>query len=311
LGAIYSIFPTDGAEAESLLKNADAAMYRAKAEGRNTYQFYDREMTARAFERVLMEGSLRTALDQDQFELFYQPQINVESDRVVGVEALIRWNHPEKGAIPPARFLPLAEESGLITLLDGWGLVHACRQCVSWHEQGFDPGRVAINLSGRQLASQGLLQRIEKVLERTGCHPEWIELEITEGFVMQQPEQSVRLFSELQHRGIELAIDDFGTGYSSLSYLKRLPINKLKIDRAFVQDLPRGQSDAAIAKTVISLGENLRLKVVAEGVETRDQMEYLRQQGCLLVQGFLYARPLPAEEFTQFLQQQNSRQGSA
>ncbi len=306
-----SIFPTDGADAESLLKNADAAMYRAKAEGRNTYQFYDREMTARAFERVLMEGSLRTALDQDQFELFYQPQINVESDRVVGVEALIRWNHPEKGAIPPARFLPLAEESGLITLLDGWVLEHACRQCVSWHEQGFDPGRVAINLSGRQLASQGLLQRIEKVLERTGCHPEWIELEITEGFVMQQPEQSVRLFSELQHRGIELAIDDFGTGYSSLSYLKRLPINKLKIDRAFVQDLPRGQSDAAIAKTVISLGENLRLKVVAEGVETRDQMEYLRQQGCLLVQGFLYARPMPAEEFTQFLQQQNSRQGSA
>jgi diguanylate cyclase (GGDEF)-like protein len=298
-----SIYPDNGMQAEDLLRNADAAMYRAKEQGRNTFQFYTEDMTARALQHVLMETGLRRAIEQQEFRLHYQPLVELATSRIVGLEALVRWNHPELGAVAPAEFIPLAEETGLIVPLSEWILAAACRQAAAWFGAGLNPGRVAVNLSGNQLRQAELIDVVTRTLRETGCRPQWLELEVSEGFVMKESERALALLTQLRALGIELAIDDFGTGYSSLSYLKRLPISKLKIDQSFVRDLPQDADDAAIARAVIALARSMKLKVTAEGVETAEQRAFLRQEGCDEAQGFFYARPMPAEAIGALLRQ--------
>ncbi|MCW8905788.1 MAG: EAL domain-containing protein, partial [Sedimenticola sp.] len=265
------ISPEDGRDPATLLRNADSAMYRAKEEGRNTYQFYTEELTRNAFERVLLENNLRQAVEKKQLRLLYQPQWDLQSGRIIGLEALIRWRHPELGMISPARFIPLAEESGLIHPIGRWVLDSACRQGRKWLDRGFDFGRIAINIAGPQLQRGNLLNEVQRALDSSGLPTHHLELEVTEGFIMQQAESAISQLQALRDLGVTLAIDDFGTGYSSLSYLKRLPIHKLKIDQSFVRDIPEDQNDMAIADAVIAMGRSLGLTVIAEGVETRAQ----------------------------------------
>lgn len=291
-----SLYPQDGDNAEALLKNADAAMYRTKDEGRNSYNFYTREMTASAYDRITLVGSLRRAIEQDELTLFYQPQKCLVDNRYVGLEALVRWQHPELGILPPGRFLPVAEESGLIVPLGNWVLRAACRQMVAWRRSGLPIDTLAVNLAGKQIRRDDLVENIAKILEETGCRPEWLELEVTEGFIMNEIHSSIDALKRLRRIGIQLAIDDFGTGYSSLAYLKQLPINRLKIDRSFVQDLATDNDDAAIVRAIIGLGHSLQLEIIAEGVETAFQEDFLRKLGCEMGQGYLYSQPLPAEQ---------------
>ncbi|MCW8886467.1 MAG: EAL domain-containing protein [Motiliproteus sp.] len=298
-----SFYPDDGKDAETLLRNADAAMYRSKDEGRNTFHFYTEDMTTQAFERVVMESNLRTALEQDQFVVYYQPQYDLFSGQMIGAEALVRWEHPELGFIGPDRFLPTAEETGLIIDIDNWVFKHVCQQVAQWHEELIDMEgmRFAVNLSGGQLKHESLPSHVAEIVQQTGCDPNYLELEITEGFIMHNPELSTRLLGELRDQGIHLSIDDFGTGYSSLSYLKRLPINKLKIDKSFVMDIANDPNDEAIAKSVIALGHSMNLQVVAEGIEDKEQEAFLKAEGCDMGQGYLYSRPLKVQAFEQML----------
>ncbi len=291
-----SLFPQDNTEANNLLKYADAAMYKAKDEGRDNYQFYSSEMTILASEHVAMETSLREALLSNQFQVFYQAQTNGETDKLVGMEALIRWNHPQHGLVSPFKFLPMAEETGLIVRLDQWVMKTAMSQIVKWRKNGLNPGKLAINLAIKQLQQKDLIKIIKNILEETKCKPEWIALEVTEGHIMNNPEKAIEILRQISDMGIELAVDDFGTGYSSLTYLKRLPINKLKIDQSFVQELPYNDEDIAITKSVIALSKNLNLNVIAEGVETKEQRDFLIQNGCRDIQGYFYGKPIPADE---------------
>jgi len=296
-----SLYPHDGCGADALLKQADAAMYRAKAAGRGSYQFFSQDMTAQAFERVVMENQLRRALAQEELLLHYQPQLDLVTGAVVGLEALLRWQHPEQGLVPPGRFIPLAEETGLITPIGEWVLRTACAQAQDWRQAGLPFGRIAVNIAGPQLQREGLSNTVRAVLDETGLPPACLELEITETLVMRQVERTIDWLQALQALGVMLAIDDFGTGYSSLAYLKRLPVDKLKIDRSFVRDLPGDENDAAIARAVIALGHSMHLTVIAEGVETAVQRDFLRESGCDQAQGFLYSQPLPALEAEAFL----------
>lgn len=291
-----ALYPEDGRDVTTLVRNADAAMYRAKESGRNNYQFYTREMTVLAHERVSLENSLRQAVEMDELVLHYHPQYDLASGGLVGVEALVRWNHPEKGMIPPDRFIPLAEESGLILPIGGWVLREACRQAQAWLDAGRSFGRVAVNVSGHQVERGDFIEQVCNVLQETGLPPGCLELEITESFFMQHTGQAVSTLEALRELGVSLAIDDFGTGYSSLSYLKQLPVNKLKIDRSFIQDIPGGRLDMAIVRAVIALGRGLEMRVIAEGVERDEQSRFLLAEGCDEAQGFLYTRPLPADE---------------
>jgi len=284
------------------LKYADAAMYKAKDEGRNNFQFYSAEMTERAFEHVAMEASLRQALEKEEFIVYYQPQMDGIEDKLIGMEALVRWKHPTMGLVSPAKFIPIAEETGLIVPLDQWVMKTAMRQIVQWYEKGFNPGVLALNLAMKQLQQKDFITMFESLIQETGCKPEWLELEVTEGQIMLNPEDAVATLSEISDMGIELAIDDFGTGYSSLSYLKRLPIDKLKIDQSFVRELPYDEEDAAIAKAVIALSQSLNLSVIAEGVETVAQKDFLIENGCKNIQGYFYGRPMPAEEMKTILE---------
>ncbi|HAJ91374.1 MAG TPA: hypothetical protein DCO71_01915 [Gammaproteobacteria bacterium] len=296
-----SLYPQDGEDAAVLLRNADAAMYKAKGEGKNSFQFYTADMTELAFERVLMESHLHRALESDQFVVLYQPQIDLRTDRLVGLEALVRWQHPELGQVLPAKFITLAEDTGLILPLGEWVLKTACRQMACWYQDGLFPGRVAVNLTANQLKHDSFLPAVEHILNASSCRPEWLELEITEGVVMRQHEHSFQVLQQLKRLGIELAIDDFGTGYSSLAYLKRLPVSKLKIDRSFVRDIPEDDGDNAIARAVIAMGHSLGLRVIAEGVENSGQMAFLREAGCDEVQGYLCGPPLSADQITERL----------
>ncbi len=292
-----SAFPGDGANAQTILKNADIAMYRAKEHGKNNYQFYSSQMNLHSFERLMLERFLRRALEQDEFQLYYQPKINLVTGCVTGMEALLRWMHPGMGMISPTRFIPLAEETGLIVPIGAWVLHAACAQNQAWMRQGLPALRVAVNLSARQFAQDGLHATIVRVLAETGLPPGLLELEITESVTMENPEHAAALLRELKALGIILAIDDFGTGYSSLSYLKRFPIDNVKIDRSFVKDIPHDEDDVAITQAVIAMAHSLRLKVIAEGVETAEQLEFLRRHGCEEAQGYLFGAPLPADEF--------------
>lgn len=295
-----SLFPADGDEATILMRNADTAMYRAKENGRNNYQFYSREMTSAAFEKIFIENALRNAIEQNEFRLVYQPQVNLDDGRMSGVEALVRWHHPEQGVIAPTRFIPIAEQSGLIQQIGAWVLNEACRQARRWQDMGLAVGRVAINISGKQIQQACFAGLVESTLQEHDLEPDRIELEVTESFLMEKVDAGLSQLMALHDMGIALAIDDFGTGYSSLTYLKRLPIGKLKIDRSFVSDIPHDSDDMAISEAVIALARAMDLQVIAEGIETEAQAQFLRDRGCFLGQGYLYSRPLPPEALELF-----------
>ncbi|RRS29832.1 MAG: diguanylate cyclase [Epsilonproteobacteria bacterium (ex Lamellibrachia satsuma)] len=296
-----SIYPEDTDTAADLLKNADAAMYKAKYDGRNTYRFYTEDMTQKAFERIALESSLRKAIKDKNFMLYFQPQIDGKSNEITGIETLIRWKDESKGFVSPAKFIPLAEEAGLIIPLGKWILKSGIEQIVKWYAEGLHPGRLAINLSMLQLQKDDFISMLEIMLEETGCQPQWLEIEVTEGQVMRNPEQTILTLQKISQLGINISIDDFGTGYSSLSYLKRLPVNTLKIDRSFVKDIPDNEEAVAIAKAIIALAESLNLHVIAEGVETEEQKVFLVNNGCNNIQGYLYAKAMPADEMEKML----------
>lgn len=296
-----ALFPEDGNIPDILLKNADAAMYKAKDEGRNTYRFYTEEMTEKAFERIVMEINLRQALKNEDFVVHYQPQIDGTNNQIIGMEALIRWEHETMGLVSPAKFISLAEETGLIVPLDQWTMRTAMKQFVHWYAEGLKPGVLALNLAMKQLQQKDFIDTLSSILKETKCKPEWVELEVTEGQIMNNPDKSIIILNQISDMGIELSVDDFGTGYSSLSYLKRLPIDKLKIDRSFIKNLPDDADDSAIAQSVIALSQNLHLKVIAEGVETEAQKEFLVKHGCWNIQGYYYAKPMPSNEIEEYL----------
>lgn len=301
-----SLFPNDSQNIDSLLQQADVAMYSAKAQGRNTYQYFAPEMTARASERLLLEASLRRALERKEFELHYQPQIEPRTGRVCGAEALIRWRHPERGLIQPGVFIPVAEDSGLIVGMGDWVLEEVFRQQVRWRLAGVPPVRLAANISAIQFTKEDFVAKIEQLLAETGADPNHLELELTESTLMEPDQHLMDRLVHLRHRGFTLALDDFGTGYSSLSYLKRLPITRLKVDRSFVMDLPGDHEDAAVAMATLSIARDLGMEVVAEGVETEAQYEFLMERGCNNMQGFLFSKPLPAREFEAYVRDHGS-----
>jgi diguanylate cyclase (GGDEF)-like protein/PAS domain S-box-containing protein len=296
-----SLYPRDGRDCEILLKHADVAMYRAKGLGRNNHAYYKPELTESAEGHFALEHKLRGALERDELELFFQPQVSAGDNRMVGAEVLLRWRHPELGLVEPGRFLPIAEETGLIRPIGEWVLREACRQALAWRQAGLPALRLAVNLSGQQLTPDGIDEQLEAILRDTGITPSCLELEITESFLMQNPETSVPVLYALKARGISLAIDDFGTGFSSLGHLKRLPVHKLKIDQSLVRDIPADPDDEGTAKAVIALGHSLGLTVIAEGVETERQRDFLRREGCDELQGYLYGHPSPADEFAALL----------
>ena len=291
-----ALYPQDGKDVESLLSNADAAMYRAKEEGRNNYHFYTKELTTSAFEHLFLENALRYALDLGQFRLVYQPQVDLASGRCLGMEVLLRWEHPDQGTIAPARFIPIAEQTGLIKAIGLWVLHTACAQAKKWLTEGMEFERIAVNVAGPQVQDPEFAEKVAAVLRQTGLPARHLELEVTEGFVMHRAASSIRQLHKLRAKGIEIAIDDFGTGYSSLSYLKQLPIDTLKIDQSFVRDIPHDTNDMAISAAVVAIADALGLKTVAEGVETTAQANFFREHGCHVAQGYFFSKPLPPDE---------------
>lgn len=291
-----ALSPADGEDFPTLLRNADAAMYSAKSRGGGTYHFFTKTMNESAIARLSIENDLREAMKREQFELFYQPKIDIKSGRIAGFEALLRWKQPGRGFISPMQFIPIAEETGLIGKLGEWVLRQVCLQIQKWDDQGLPPVTIAVNLSTRQLIEGQITETVARILEETGVSPARIILEITETVMMQGMNRAVALLGELRRMGLHISVDDFGTGYSSLTYLKRLPVNSIKIDRSFVRDITHDPDDAAITNTIILMGHNLGLRVVAEGVETTEQLEFLRQHGCDEIQGFLISEPRPASE---------------
>ena len=301
-----SLYPQDDTNVSNLLKYADTAMYKAKDDGRNNYQFYSADMSELAFERVVMEASLRQALEKNEFIVYYQPQIDAGNGKLIGMEALIRWQHPKMGMVSPAKFIPLAEETGMIVDIDRWVMRIAMKQMAIWHAEGLNPGVLALNLAMKQIQSRDFVEVLKYNMAVNDFKAEWLELEVTEGQVMVRPDDAIIRLKEINDLGIGIAIDDFGTGYSSLSYLKRLPINKLKIDQSFVQDIPGDEEDVAIVKAIIALARSLNLDLLAEGVETEAQKEFLIKNGCSNIQGYYYSRPVPAEEIrSMFLNKRN------
>ncbi len=295
------LYPRDGTDTSTLLKNADTAMYRAKADGGNQYAFYVHSMSMQALDSLRMEGALRRALERDEFRLHYQPQVDIATGAVVGVEALLRWQPQLGPMVPPGDFIPIAEQTGLIVPIGDWVLATACAQQKAWRDAGLPPLTVSVNLSARQFQHRDLVELVARLVRETGCDPACLALEITETAVMENPQAAVAIFRQLNEMGVQLAIDDFGTGYSSLAYLKRFPIDSLKIDRSFVSDITRDADDAAIVHSVIALAHSMNLKVVAEGVEDARQLQFLREHGCDQMQGYYVSRPVPAADIEKLL----------
>lgn len=296
------MYPSDGENILSLVKNTDAALYRAKYEGRNCFQFYTAELTTDVYERLALETGLRSALDKDQLVVYYQPVMSLTTGNLIGAEALLRWQHPEHGLMLPEKFISLAEDTGLIISIGAWVLHEACKQAKSWLDDGCELERIAVNVSGIQVQRGQFVDVVKQALEETGLEGRYLELELTENIIMQNIEKSIAVIGQLKQMGVKVAIDDFGTGYSSLSYLKQLPIDKLKIDKSFVRDIPKDRNDEAIARAVNALAKSLQLKVVAEGIESVQQESFLKQLGCDEGQGYLYNRPVNAAEFERMLE---------
>jgi diguanylate cyclase (GGDEF)-like protein/PAS domain S-box-containing protein len=302
-----SMYPEDSDDAVTLIKNADAAMYQAKELGRNGYQYYSPEMTAAGSERLKLEGALHYALERNEFLLHYQPQIDVHSGRIIGVEALLRWQHPQLGMVPPMQFIPLAEDTGLIGPIGAWVLQTACKQAKAWQTAGLPPIKIAVNVSGRQISHDHVVDKVQTALAVSGLDSRYLDIEVTESILMEDTERAIMTLNALKQAGVSLSIDDFGTGYSSLSYLKRFPINKLKIDKTFVDGLPDNKDDTAITQAIIAMAHSLGLSVVAEGVETSAQLEFLRTLKCKEVQGYFFSKPLPAQELEQLLREEQAQ----
>jgi diguanylate cyclase (GGDEF)-like protein len=291
-----SMYPDDGNDFDTVMKLADTAMYYAKDAGRNTYRFYTEQMNVNAMERMTWLNNMHRAIERNEFVLHYQPQFDLSTGHLIGLEALIRWNSPKQGLVPPAKFIQVAEDSGLIVPIGTWVLQEACRQNRAWQDAGYPPVVVSVNLSALQFRRGNIVDSVEHILKETGLDPQWLELELTESILVHDIEQVLEIVRNLKKIGIGLAIDDFGTGYSSLTYLKRFSVDKLKIDQSFIRNLTVDFEDAAIVRSIIQLGKGLGLKTIAEGVETTAQTEYLRQEGCDEVQGYLFGHPLPADE---------------
>ena len=300
-----AVYPRDDSATVGLVKKADVAMYGAKSLGRNNYQFYSPAMDRHADQRLVLESSMRRALERDEFTLYYQPKVDIHSSRVIALEALVRWQHPELGLLPPNDFIPLAEETGLILPIGEWVLRRACEQNRLWQQQGLPKIPVAVNLSGHQLQQKDLVASVRNILQSTGLEPCYLELEVTETVIMQNPDFAAAVLNELRVIGIRLAIDDFGTGYSSLAHLKRFCVDSLKIDKSFVRDVDSNSTDAAIATAIIAMGASLKMEVIAEGVETEGQLAFLRKHMCHTIQGYLFSRPVPPEEIQFLLRQIN------
>jgi diguanylate cyclase (GGDEF)-like protein/PAS domain S-box-containing protein len=296
-----SLYPTDGQDGESLLRHADIAMYRAKEEGRNTFRFFSPEMNLRIMETLDLEADLRRALERDEFVLHYQPKVDLASGRITSCEALVRWQHPEKGMIPPGAFIPLAEETGLIVPLGDWVLHTACAQNRQWQQEGLPPISVATNLSARQFRETDLVETVQRTLRETGLEPQYLSLEVTESLIMKDPARAATTMRRFKELGIELSLDDFGTGYSSLNYLRSFPVDCLKIDRSFITDVTTDPSAAAVATSIVAIAHSLGLHAVAEGVETQEQLDFLRHCGCDSLQGYYFSRPVPPEAFASLL----------
>ncbi|HMH19970.1 MAG TPA: EAL domain-containing protein [Burkholderiales bacterium] len=297
------MYPSEAQDEKTLMKNADIAMYRAKEDGKNNYKFYSEEINIHTFERLALETSLRRGLERNEFFLHYQAKLDLHTKRITGVEALLRWQHPELGMVSPLQFIPLAEETGLIVPIGKWVLNTACAQNVAWQQEGLPPLCMAVNLSARQFADEELVKDIADVLHNTGLQPALLELELTESMVIQSPERAGKVLAEIHKMGVRLAIDDFGVGYSSLTHLKRFPIDTLKVDRSFIRDLPQDPEDRAICEAIIAMGKSLNLTVIAEGVETLEQQTFLQDHACDEMQGFLFSKPIPSDQFAELLRQ--------
>lgn len=300
-----TLYPHDTSDEDSLVKFADSAMYHAKAKGRNNYQFYSQDMTTRIQERMTLETDMRGALERGEFFLNYQPQVDIATGRITGMETLIRWRHATGKIIPPAQFIPLAEETGLIVPIGEWVMRAACMQLKAWNNAGYENLLLAVNVASRQFHDPLFVATVNRIISASGISPQSLELEITEGILLQYSEEIRNTFMELKNTGVKLAIDDFGTGYSSLSYLKRFPIDRLKIDQSFVRDISADADDLAIVKAIIALARSLKLQVIAEGVETETQLALLSAEGCQEYQGYFFARPMDAAAFTALLQSSN------
>ena len=299
-----SLFPLDGDDCQTLLKNAGAALYKAKRSGGANYQFYTADMHELAAKRLALESNLRKAIQNEEFLIHYQPRVSVDSLAITGVEALVRWQHPTLGLISPSEFIPLAEDTGLIGPIGEWVLRTACLQGRRWQDEGFAPIRIAVNISARQFHDQDLAQTVIRILEETGLPPKYLELELTESSIMQNAEFAAVMLNQLKSMGINISIDDFGTGFSSLASLKRLPIDALKIDQSFVMEATSDPDDAALVMAIITLAHNLRLRVIAEGVETEDQLRFLQLLRCDEIQGYFFSKPLPADTFAMICEPQ-------
>jgi len=296
-----STFPQDGNSADILLRNADTAMYEAKSSGKNRYKFYNTKMTELAFERVVLESNLRKAIKDNEFEAYFQPKIDATTEKVIGLEALIRWRHPQLGLIPPAKFIPFAEDIGLIIDIDKWMMRASTAYILKCKKENIETGKLSINASAKQLEDKHYIDYLKSFIDESGVDAKDLEIEITEGLIMKNTAHIISVLKSIQELGISISIDDFGTGYSSLSYIKRLPVDKLKIDRSFIKDIPQDREDVAIVRTIIALAKNLSLELIAEGVETKEQVDFLVKEGCVNIQGYFYSKPLSADECRDFL----------